>query len=314
MPGLTTFVSTKRELEKAASRSAKAAFLDADALSQAHPFILPLPVVGVVGDDIAAAVTVLGTYPWLSHVVGVGLLDNPLAASHMRGLLEALSQKGDDLSVFLPGEVKGRTARLVFSEGRSTRVERVGQYLEHHQVGPRTVGLLRDVAEELLTNAFYDAPVAGGFVTTPISRTYAVRLPAVRSCEIAYGVRGSDLAFVRVQDRFGSLTRDRLISVLQRCARSDMAVSIDESMGGAGLGLWRIFSSATVVAISVSPTNRCDILVGVQQRALQRKARGGAPPPFAVHLFFDAPPEQEPKDVDPLTDDSVLEHSVTLRF
>jgi hypothetical protein len=135
------------------------------------------------------------------------------------------------------------------------------------------------VAEELLTNAFYDAPVSAGVVEGPISRTQDVTLPDDSACDMVYGCR-EDLAVVRVRDPFGSLSRSRLVEVLSRCSRTDMQVEVDETMGGAGLGLWRIFSTASYVGISVVDRRYTEFLVGIGKRV------ASALRPFAFHLFF----------------------------
>jgi hypothetical protein len=59
-----------------------------------------------------------------------------------------------------------------------------------------------------------------------------------------------------------------------------MGVEVDETMGGAGLGMWRIFSGCSFVAISVSKNHHTEILVGIAKRS------ASAPKPFAFHLFF----------------------------
>jgi hypothetical protein len=59
-----------------------------------------------------------------------------------------------------------------------------------------------------------------------------------------------------------------------------MQVEVDETMGGAGLGLWRIFSTASFVAISVVNDRYTEFLVGIGKRAI-----AGARP-YAFHLFF----------------------------
>ena len=67
----------------------------------------------------------------------------------------------------------------------------------------------------------------------------------------------------------------------KRCARTDMQVEVDESMGGAGLGLWRLFTVSTFVAISVVPNHHTEFLVGIAKRGAPGSAR-----PYAFHLFF----------------------------
>jgi hypothetical protein len=59
-----------------------------------------------------------------------------------------------------------------------------------------------------------------------------------------------------------------------------MKVEVDETMGGAGLGLWRIFAVATFVAINVVDHHHTDVLVGIAKRAV------GGQKPFAFHFFF----------------------------
>jgi hypothetical protein len=112
-----------------------------------------------------------------------------------------------------------------------------------------------------------------------VSRTQDIALPDDCACDLAYG-SSPDFAIVQVRDPFGSLSRSRLIDVLARCATRDMTVEVDETMGGAGLGMWRIFANATFVAISVVKNRHTEILVGIAKKNPVTRR------PFAVHLFF----------------------------
>jgi hypothetical protein len=110
-------------------------------------------------------------------------------------------------------------------------------------------------------NALYDAPVDAGYFDRAVQRTDDVELPMDRACEISYGV-DNGRASVRVRDTFGAFTRSRLLQVLRRCSTSG-AVVLDESRGGAGLGLWRIFCFATAISITVVSGTLTDISVSV---------------------------------------------------
>jgi len=135
-----------------------------------------------------------------------------------------------------------------------------------------------------------------------VPRTEDVELPPDRACEISYGIEAGN-AFIRLRDTFGSLTRKRLLDVLNRCNAG--AVSIDESRGGAGLGLWRVFSTASTVAISVTPGVVTDILVGIATtdgRIVKQH--------LAVHLFFAAAPIDPLDELIPDTD--AFDESITL--
>jgi hypothetical protein len=240
---------------------------------------LPPTIIGVATDSLASTVAWLQPHPWLAHVVSASAFEHPMAGWHFENLIATFTAGSKPrLLDWLGPEVAGRRIRLAKSNKREERLERMSDFLGEKGVSPRTVQQLRDSAEELLTNAFYDAPVAAGAFHEAISRTLEVTLPDNLACDLAYGCR-DDLAIVRVKDPFGSLSRKRLTDVLMRCSRTDMGVEVDESMGGAGLGMWKVFSSATFVAISVVAHRHTEILVGVAKRA-------PGPRPFAFHLFF----------------------------
>ncbi|MDQ3335001.1 MAG: hypothetical protein M4D80_07560 [Myxococcota bacterium] len=241
------------------------------------------PVLAITDELLPGVVSALGTHAWLDHVIASTALADPIAAEHVANVLAALSKRGAPRLldwVEKAKSVTGRRVRLVQASRRAERLDKLTQFFEENSVSGRTVQVLRDAAEELLTNAFYDAPVAARIVSEPISRTRDVCLPEDHACDLAYGCR-EDFAFVRVRDPFGSLPRARLVEVLSRCARRDMQVEVDESMGGAGLGLWRIFSGATAVAISVINGRSTEILVGMWKRV------GAGPRPFCYDLFFE---------------------------
>jgi hypothetical protein len=237
------------------------------------------PVIAICDDTLQRAIGWLPAHRWLSHVVSAALLHHPIAAEHLGNVTSTLtSGSRPRLLDWLGTTMNGRRVRLAQASRREDRLERLAEFFGSRGVGSRTIQQLRDVAEELLTNAFYDAPVAAGAVKQAISRTQDVSLPEDSACDMVYGYR-DDLAVVRVRDPFGSLSRARLVEVLTRCARTDMGVEVDETMGGAGLGLWRIFSAASFVAISVVDQRYTEFLVGIGKRT-------AGPRPFAFHLFF----------------------------
>jgi hypothetical protein len=261
--------STLPELDRAAAERGMS-------VDQLEP---PGPVIAICDDSLQASIGWLPGRRWLSHVVSASMLQHPMLAEHLGNVTATLtSGSRPRLLDWLSATISGRRVRLAQASRRVERLERMGEFFDGKGVGARTIQQLRDVAEELLTNAFYDAPVAAGVVKHAISRTQDVALPDDSACDMVYGCR-EDLAVVRVRDPFGSLTRLRLVEVLTRCARTDMGVEVDETMGGAGLGLWRIFSAASFVAISVVDHRYTEFLVGIGKRA-------AGPRPFAFHLFF----------------------------
>jgi len=92
-----------------------------------------------------------------------------------------------------------------------------------------------------------------------------------------YG-RHEDMVFARLRDPFGSLSRTRLVETLAAAAHADLGVTA----AGAGSGLWRVLSYASLVAISVVDHRHTEVLVGINDGSV-------APRPFAFHLFFKKP-------------------------
>ena len=239
------------------------------------------PVIAICSEPYQTTIGWFHHQQWLSHVVSAGMLEHPMITDHLTNVIQTLTSGTTPRLLDWVGEkVAGRRIRLTHASRRVPRLERMHEFFESKGVSARRLVLLSDAAEELLTNAFYDAPVAAGALKMPISRTQDVSLPDDSACDLAYGYR-DELAIVRVRDPFGSLTRERLIEVLTRCARTEGKLELDDSMGGAGIGLWRVFSVASLVAISVVNNRHTEVLVGIAPYAA-----AAGPRPFAFHLFF----------------------------
>jgi len=290
LPSETTIVSSARAFFDARRDAKTVSFVDNSTIADLDRAALgvgtpidrtpPGPVIAICDEPLQTAIGWLPSHAWLSHVISASMLQHPMAVEHVGNVMLTLTNSSQPrLLDWLGPTVAGRRVRLAHASRRADRLERMGAFFDSKGVGSRTSQLLRDAAEELLTNAFYDAPVAAGALKQPISRTQDVSLPDDSACDMVYGCR-EDLAIVRVRDPFGSLSRTRLVEVLTRCARTDMRVEVDETMGGAGLGLWRVFSAASFVAIAVVNNRHTEFLVGIGKRI------SAGPRPFAFHLFF----------------------------
>jgi hypothetical protein len=263
----------------AASPKHAVAFVDHTTLPQLASFTPTGMVIVLCPDTLQHAIGWLTPYPWLAHVVNLAMLEHPYSEELFANLATAADNPKVRLLDWIGPDIVGRRIRLTQAGRRDERIDKMQEFFTSKGVGTRTVTQLRDAAEELLTNAFYDAPVSAGVMKKPVSRTQDIVLPNDSACDLAYGFR-EDLAIVRVRDPFGSLARSRLVEVLTRCASSDGNVQVDESMGGAGLGMWRVFAGASFVGVSVVSNSRTEILVGI---ALKRVP---APKPFSFHFFF----------------------------
>jgi len=314
LPGFVVRVANRSQLESAALR-ASVVFVGADRVDQLIGGPIDIPIVAIVdcepSDTFANTIGTLASCPSVCHILTASLLFSPRAHTHLAALLERFVAGPDHL--LIGGRGVARVALLASSEKRSARLARMDEFFSKHNVSERTVSTILDVSEELVMNALYDAPSESGYFSRPRQRLENVELPVELACEICYGVE-DEMVFVRVRDHFGSLSRARLIEVLARC--NSQSVALDESRGGAGLGLWRVFSAASMISITVTQERLTDVVVGI---ATTKQGRGYAKQLQALHLFFG--PQSEDYEMLSITSDDddyalsnhgVLDESVTL--
>jgi len=116
------------------------------------------------------------------------------------------------------------------------------------------------VADELLTNALYDAPTdANG---TPryrdVARTEVVELPDHERATFLFGVDGRGIT-VAIRDPFGSLTAGAVHSNLARASRSGDD-QIRATGGGAGLGLYMILDAALEWTVAIEAGRKTEMI------------------------------------------------------
>jgi hypothetical protein len=250
------------------------------AMSKVHEGLHPIVL---SSEAVHRTIDWMSAYPWLSQVVGIG---GPTEATLEQVLPGLVAMLGSDVPprtmALLGARAHGRRAMLYRSARCEERLDRVSAFAAAQQASPRTAELFRDICGELLSNAFYDAPYEAGLCPAPLARSTESSLPPDRPCEVIYGVVRDSL-FLRVRDAYGSLRRERLLQVLARCASQEGHLGIDSSRGGAGLGMWRVFKGASLVAVSVVRGYFTEVLVMVPLKRPQ--VAGGR----STHLFFREP-------------------------
>lgn len=297
-------LTTRAQLASRAAQPGTIVFIDRDLLHLLAGIETLAPVVCIVDppaqQSLSYLVGVLEADPWLSHFVSAALLTKPFARAHL-GKLVARLAVGDETGMVEAGV--GRVALLARASRRDERLERMREFFEKHGTSARLIEKITEVFEELTTNALYDAPVEAGYFPHAVPRTQDVALPADRACQITYGVEDGTLA-LRVRDPFGALGFRRLLAVLTRC--NQVGAALDETRGGAGLGLWRIFSLASTVAITVIPGRLTEVIVGFE-------AGGRAKQLLAVDLHFAPDAAFDSSHLEaPDADQDVFDRSVTL--
>lgn len=133
-------------------------------------------------------------------------------------------------------------------------------YLKKAGVRSSVIDRVNTVAEEMLMNAIYDAPVDshGNSLFNHVSRKQEVQLETHQQSVFRYATDGV-LAAVAVVDPFGALQRDVIIDYLQTCYNGT-AGSLNTSKGGAGRGLHQIIENSDLTIFNVKPGVRTEVI------------------------------------------------------
>lgn len=178
-------------------------------------------------------------------------------------------------------ELQSRTIKG--SADRDTSNKAVQEWVESCGLGKNIGRLASGICEELLMNAIYDAPVAGGRTHYESMDRRAQRdLAEDEWATLRFGTDGRLFA-ISITDPFGAFVRDRWFSYLRKVLkRNDSEHLIDTKKGGAGLGLFKMLYSSHGVVCNVQPGKITEVIVLI---ALNHPVRDFVHMPRSIHYF-----------------------------
>lgn len=168
---------------------------------------------------------------------------------------------------------------------RDTTISQIATLAERAGATERISARIGEVAHELVVNASYDAPIdASGEPRYAHDRRAPITLEPTEIPHVQVATDGL-LVVVRVGDRFGRLTREHVLASVQRGVAASRAVAddvVDTTNGGAGLGLWRVYSGAAVTIVDVLPGHSSTVTAVFD---IDLGARDARTLPPSLHLF-----------------------------
>lgn len=172
------------------------------------------------------------------------------------------------------------------SHDRDLLVTEIGTLAERAGAQPRLAQRVGEVAHEMLMNAMYDAPADDdGAPRYAHDRKQEVDLADDEAPTFRFASDGAHVA-LQVVDPFGRLRRRH---VLDGVIRGRAAASADErhaildtSGGGAGLGIYRIYSHSTVMIVDVEPRQYTSVTAFFDMEVNPRDARSM---PVSLHVY-----------------------------
>lgn len=171
------------------------------------------------------------------------------------------------------------------SRDRDAVVTEMATASERAGASSRMSQRIGEVAHEMLMNAMYDAPSDGrGVAVYAHDRKRDIELADREMPTFRFAADGVHVA-LQVVDPFGRLTRKHVLDgILRGRAASETTKGevLDTSGGGAGLGLYRIYSQSTVMIVDVDPMRFTSVTAFFDLDVNPRDARTM---PVSLHLF-----------------------------
>jgi hypothetical protein len=132
-------------------------------------------------------------------------------------------------------------------------------YAAEKRVRSRLIDVLTVAADEMLTNALYNAPTdgQGNHPFAQVSRQVPVSLESPAAVEVELRCDGKRLGISTV-DPYGSLRPETVLGSLRRCFRK--AEPRPGSTGGAGLGLYLLLGSLSHLIFNVALGKRTEVI------------------------------------------------------
>jgi hypothetical protein len=179
-------------------------------------------------------------------------------------LLTYLSSKllwGDIFGVakVMPWGARIQSEMVNNHDERTNALATVSQYARALGLRAKYREAIELVADELLMNALYNAPVGadGRPLFMEVAPTARGELRLERPVIMQLACDGARLA-LGVRDSFGSLQRETVLAYLIRCASS--GDQIERKMSGAGLGLWLVANNVTELIINLLPGTATEVV------------------------------------------------------
>jgi DNA-binding response OmpR family regulator len=192
------------------------------------------------------------------------LLGNPMPILAEELTVTALKLLRKDifgLEKYMSWGIEARTIEIDNARQRSEVVDAITRDVREFGLGPRVASLATLVADELLSNALYNAPVdeRGDHHRSNESRHSERELSGRDRIRARYACDARYLA-IEVTDYFGSIGRQTILNYLAKCAHPGAADKVDFRRTGAGMGLGLVYGCCNHLVFNIDPGVRTEII------------------------------------------------------
>jgi CheY-like chemotaxis protein len=173
---------------------------------------------------------------------------------------------------------------LADAQQRSALVESLGDEVRRLGLGSHIATLSCLVADELLSNALYNAPIdaAGRRYRIDEPRHSPRPLAGREVVKLRHACDGRYLA-IEVSDGFGSLDRSTILANLARAVNQGAPDKVQWTRSGAGMGLGLVYSRCTHLVFNIAVGRRTEVIALLDVRFQPR----GPDPISSFNVFVE---------------------------
>ncbi len=197
------------------------------------------------------------------------LMANPmplLAEEMIATVLKLLRREIFGLEKYLAWGVEVRERVLDDAADRVAAVTELDDAIHACALGPRAAAAASLIADELLSNALYNAPVDGAGVPVRRDESRAAQRPLAgrEVVTLRYACDARYLA-IEVRDRFGSLDRPTIMRCLRKAVSRERN-KISMSTAGAGIGLSSVYGTCNHLVFDLDPGSCTEVIALIDVR------------------------------------------------
>ena len=224
----------------------------------------------------------LAEAPAINHVLGRKDFESTPRAWELMMVLRRAAEPAagpPPMAAYLDWGFTGFEEHVGSTAQRDAAVARVQDFVSALQVPKRLAEMMSELAHELLMNAMYDAPVdLAGQPKYAHDRKADITVADDERARLRLATDGTRV-ILQVRDRFGGLRRRHVVDSL---ARGLAGGEMDQSHGGAGLGMAVCHHNALAMFFEVSPGRHTEVTAMLELDLNLREVRTLA---RSLHLF-----------------------------
>jgi CRP-like cAMP-binding protein len=223
-----------------------------------------IKIVFMTSESIHEYLIFLERYPSISNVVSFSDEDRTFTIKNITTTVSKLANQDlFGLEKYISWGTEVSEIVIVGSAQRRKIVSDLGESLLTSGIRKSVISRVTAVAEELLMNAIYDAPVDkdGKSIYNHLSRTVKIELKSEEQGLFRHACDGLLIA-ISVTDPFGGLTRETIVTYLRNCygASPGTLNFAGGSKGGAGLGLFQLIATSDLVVFNVNTGRKTEVI------------------------------------------------------